>query len=167
MAEAAVYGRGQIILHWLTVALVVPQIAVSGGISARFAANQGAGAVAFDMPAVLHMGFGGLILFLVMLRLMLRQEAGVAAPVAGAPAWRGLFALWVHRALYGVLLLLPLTGALAWGLGSVPLGRVHDALHMVLIGGVLLHVAGALFGQFARRDGTLARMLPVLRGRAG
>jgi cytochrome b561 len=156
------YSRGRILLHWLTVLLVVPQIALSGGVVARAAANREAGAIGFDTPAGLHMGFGALILLIAILRLILRQEAGPQPADPRTLALQAVLALGIHRALYAVLLALPVTGALAWGLGSVPMGRAHDALHLALIGLVVVHVTGALYGQFGRRDGTLARMAPAL-----
>lgn len=160
------YSRGQIVLHWLTVVLVVPQVLLAAGISARFAANREAGAVGFDGPSILHMGLGGLLLLIVLLRLMLRQEDGVPSPDPVTPGWQVALAAWVQRGLYAVLLALPVTGALAWGMGSTALGRAHDMLHLVLIALVAVHVAGALYGQFVRGDGTLARMLPG-PGRSG
>lgn len=160
MAQAVTgYSRTQIALHWLLAVLVVLQYLLAGAIGAAFARGMEAGSLALDAGVVLHMALGGLILLLAFWRLALRQERGVPPPPASDPPWQRALARGVHRALYAVLLLLPVTGAIAWGSASQGAAAAHAVLRVLLLALILLHVAGALYGQFVQRTGVLARML--------
>lgn len=151
------YGPTRIALHWGIVGLVAVQVAAAGGMAADFAEGLATGRRALSAPALVHMKLGGLLLVLVLWRIALRLEAG--APPLPGPRWRAWLAGAVQWGLNGVLLALPLAGTLAWGLGSAGAAGVHRALLAALAALVALHVAGALHGQFLRRDGTLRRML--------
>jgi cytochrome b561 len=80
-------------------------------------------------------------------------------PPPGTPPWQARAARAGHAALNFLLLSMPMTGAVAWGMASPTAASAHQAGKAALIGLVALHVAAALFGQVMRRDGTLARML--------
>jgi len=133
-----------------------------------------------------HMWIGMAVFLLSIVRLGWRPAAPALDPAPGTPAMR-MAARAVHVALYLMLLALPLIGLLAaWGkgrpvtlFGLMPLasplpidrelgGRLED-LHqlaghalMILAG---LHAAAAIAHQWVMKDGTLARMLPLVRGR--
>ena len=135
----------------------------------------------------LHMWVGMAVLALSVVRLAWRVGAPTVDPAPGTPPMR-LFAKAAHVALYAALLLLPVVGLLAaWGkgrsvtlFGLVPLlppvpidrdlgDRLED-LHglvghavMILAG---LHAAAAIVHQWVLKDGTLGRMLPLVRGPA-
>lgn len=47
--------------------------------------------------------------------------------------------------------------------GVADLGYVHWLLNIVLFALITTHAAAALFNQFVRKDGTLARMIPALK----
>lgn len=133
----------------------------------------------------LHMWIGMTVLALSVVRLAWRTAAPAVEPVPGTPAIR-LLAKAAHVALYLVLLLLPVVGLLAaWGKGRsvtlfglmpllppFPIGkelgeRLED-LHGVVGHAVMilagLHAAAAIAHQWVLKDGTLGRMLPLVRG---
>lgn len=124
-----------------------------------------------------HKAVGMIALGLAMVRLALR----LALPGPGhAPNWRGRASLGVQRALYGLMLLYPISGyafhSATQGV-KVPLGlwgwKIPDVVmggaafwqsihHLCLpaLGFVLsLHLAGALF-HLSQRDGMIRRILP-------
>jgi cytochrome b561 len=60
--------------------------------------------------------------------------------------------------LYGLLILTPLTGVVAWFGGLEVAGDVHGVLRIVLLFVVAAHLSGALYHLFIRRDGVTQRM---------
>ena len=56
------------------------------------------------------------------------------------------------------MILMPLSGSVAWFGGVEVAAQGHNVLKIVLLALVALHVIGALYHQFILRDGTLARM---------
>ncbi len=128
----------------------------------------------------LHKTVGISLLGLVVLRLIWHRISPPPAPIGGVPLWQERLAIWAHRALYGLLLAVPLSGwvySSATGLDVMFADRwvmpalapvseawekagfaVHGWLTKLLAALVLLHVAGALKRAFAG-DGTLRRMI--------
>ena len=79
------YSSQQIWLHWVTVALVAVQMIFHEGISRAFSTGLEEGALYISPPVILHFLFGSAITFLVMWRLMLRNDRGVPGPPEGEP----------------------------------------------------------------------------------
>lgn len=71
---------------------------------------------------------------------------------------QGMLAKLTHVGLYALMILMPLSGAVAWFGGVETAAQGHNVLRIVLLALVALHVVGALYHQFVLRDGTLARM---------
>jgi cytochrome b561 len=131
-----------------------------------------------------HMLAGQTVLWLVILRVAARTLFG-APSLADGPRWQIWSAHTVHALLYILMFALPITGILFnqyagreisyFGLilpqlvgPDKALGRsVHD-IHELLGNAVYyvvgLHILGALWHQFVRKDNALRRMWP---GRAG
>lgn len=153
------YSRTQIVLHWVVAVLVLAQFLFHDPIAEAF--ERGIEGEGFRIGAgvALHMAGGGLILILAALRMNLRRERGVPAPPEGEPPWQVALARAVHLGIYVLFLLVPVSGGIAWGQGSEAAGEVHEALKNALFALVLLHVAGALHGQFVRKTGVIARMV--------
>ena len=170
------YGRAVIALHWLSALCVL----------AGFALGLYMTGLAFS-PAKLryygwHKWIGITVFLLAALRLAWRWRVPPPPWPRTMPAWQRRAALLAHRALYALMLLVPLSGWLyssATGvsvvyLSLVPLPNlvpkdkslasallvVHQALDATLALLVLLHVAAALKHQWIDRDGLLSRMLP-------
>jgi superoxide oxidase len=163
------YSMFVIVLHWTTALLVVGAYIVS----------KGAREVRLD-PPTLHFALGLSVLLLVVPRVVARTFAD-KLPVATPTSW---FATWAHRALYLLLIAVPLSGWYAAsrlgveisisGLTVPPIahavnGRPGPIAGLHSLGGNLLlllaglHAAMGLWHHLVRRDGTLGRMSPFRR----
>jgi cytochrome b561 len=135
----------------------------------------------------LHKTIGISLLAAALLRIGWHRIAPPPAPLPGPSDWQMRLARGTHRALYALMLAVPLSGwayGSATGIDTVIFGRVtvppiapvspeweaallllHRTLAWSLLGLVALHVAGALERAVVRRDGTLRRMLTGSAGR--
>ncbi|SIO44782.1 cytochrome b561 [Rhodovulum sp. ES.010] len=153
------YSRLQIRLHWAVVVLVAIQFLFNGGMSQAFGEFLETGSKALGASVAIHIGSGLLILVLAFWRIGLRVVHGVPAPdpshspaqVKAARAMYGLF--------YLLMVLLPVSGMVAWSQGSALAGNVHSVLRVVLFLLIVAHVAAALAGQILKKDGTMTRMV--------
>jgi cytochrome b561 len=152
------YSRLQIRLHWAVVGLVVLQYLLHEGVAGAFDRGIESGALTLSAPVIGHFVGGSAIFLLTAWRLMLRQEHGVPDHPAGDPVWTRALARGTHLAIYALLLGLPATGAAAWAMASTGASGAHEAMRAALLLAILLHVAGALHGQFVRKTGVLSRM---------
>ncbi len=161
---SSAYRPAQIWLHWIVVVGVIVQIGFHDAIVAVLDARE-AGQVpaATDLTSAwVHVGVGSTILLAVIARFYLRWRYGVPGHAAGTSALQGRLADAMHFLLYGLLLAMVVTGMLTWN-GIAPLGGVHFGINIALFFAALAHAAAAVFNQFVRKDGTLARMLPARR----
>lgn len=181
------YGRAARALHWLTAALIlilIPLGFVAENASHAITA-PGAAPTQAELDRVvtlfsLHKTLGVLTFLTALLRLgwMLLQTR--PAPLHPHRRAETFLAETIHFALYGALVVVPLSGwvhhaattgfAPIWGIGqSLPfvpkdatVAQVASVLHgisvFVMIGALVLHIAGALKHHLLDRDGTLARM---------
>lgn len=158
MAASLGYSRAQILLHWVVAALIVPQFLLSEGISQAFDAFLKRGEVAFSPMVAAHVIGGALIGLLVLWRLSLRATRGAPPPPEAEQPALKLLAKLVHGLLYVVLLLLPISGAVAWFGGIEAAGEAHEVIKAALMALVVLHVIGALYHQFVLKTNLMARM---------
>lgn len=163
---AAGYSRTQITLHWVVALLVAQQYFLRDGIAAVYDADMATELLVSTPLAIAHIAAGSLVLVFALWRLVLRRRHGVPPPPAGSPTWQRLVARSTHAGIYAVLILLPATGLLAWALAWAQMPQLfglacdaHVMLQNVLLGLIGLHVAGAVYGQFIRKNGVLDRML--------
>lgn len=177
-------NAGSVTLHWVGATLVF--LALLAGI---FAVYYSSGCCAADrrIAYLLHAYAGLGVLGIVMLRLMFRARYSWPHPAHSGRARLGeVVAKVIHWTLYGMMILIPLTGwIMASGMGccwSVPglpdvnllsfgIGtttptdvgaayRVHVALAWIIIGLIALHVAASLFHHLYLKNDILNRMLP-------
>lgn len=166
-------------LHWIVAVLVAGMIPLGLAMVARGEATN------FDATTgslySLHKLLGFVVLWLVVLRVLVRLRRGAPAPVATLTPFERLASRVVHGALYALLLAVPLLGwagvsaypALdVFGLFSLPailppdealanrLFSVHGLLALTLGVLALVHIAAALRHRFIKRDGVLGRMWP-------
>lgn len=160
----ATYRRSQIWLHWIVVIGVILQIGFNSAIVAVVDAREaGQAAADADMTwAMFHVSIGFVILLAVIARLYLRFRHGVPGHAPGTSTAQAMVATVMHNALYGLLIAMVITGMLTWN-EIAPLGGLHFALSTALFVAALAHGLAAIFNQFVRKDGTLARMIPALR----
>lgn len=74
------------------------------------------------------------------------------------PLVPAILARITHGGLYALMILMPLSGAVAWSGGGGAVARGHNMLMIALLALVALHVLGALWYRAGLCDGTLARM---------
>jgi cytochrome b561 len=172
---AARYGLTARLFHWLIFLLLAAQYAVGSIMPHIGRKTLNEGWVAW------HLYIGAAIFAVIVLRLLWRLSHPVA-PYAQLAGWELQLSRFTHAMLYILVLAMTLLGwaaanARGWEvklLGVVPLpalapngsawgheaGDIHNILVYVLLGFIALHVAGALYHQFIKRDGVLRRMLP-------
>jgi cytochrome b561 len=158
MAKPAGYSRLQIRLHWLIAVLIVAQYVFKDYISDAWASFVETGASDFHPLIAAHVFGGILILLLLIWRLSVRFRRGVpATPEGGNPAMTGLAHL-VQWSLYALMVILPVSGGLAW-FGEIQLGaEIHNIAKVAMLALVALHVVGALFHQFVLKDNLIDLM---------
>jgi cytochrome b561 len=174
------YGMPAIALHWLTALLIVCGFTLGLSMVGLPISRQKLQWYAW------HKWIGITVWLLTCARLAWRlgHPAPVLPPMA---AWQLRAAAVSHALLYGLLLVIPISGWLhssATGvqvvyLGLVPLpdlvardrelGKVlqtvHETLNFTLLAVVCLHVGAALKHHFVDRDTVLTRMLPAGTGK--
>jgi cytochrome b561 len=172
--QAPGYGAVAKFLHWLIFALLAVQYAIGSIMPHIGRKTLDEGWVAW------HFSVGAAILFFIVIRLAWRLMHPVAQ-LATLESWERKAASIAHWALYILVLVMTLLGwaatnARGWevklfGVVALPqlapkdsswghaAGDVHNVLVYILLGFILLHVAGTLYHHFIKRDGVAARML--------
>lgn len=153
------YAPVQIALHWLIFLLFVFNYIVSDGMGRALRVKL-EGGVPEGLVAGLHPPVGIALLVLTLIRIVVRLRKGAPELPAGNPPLMDQAAHWGHLALYALLVLLPVSGIMAWGVGIHAAGDVHELLANLTMALVVGHAAAALFHQFVLKDNLLARMRP-------
>lgn len=100
------------------------------------------------------------IFLLALVRVGVRFSRGAPRLPDDEPLLMGLAAHFVHVALYFVILLMPVTGFVAWYWQVGLMDELHSLGENVILVIVGLHVVGAFYQHFVARTDVLARMLP-------
>ncbi len=177
------FGHAAIVLHW-TIALLVFVMLALGNIMGTLASTDPLRAVLVD----LHKLIGLTILALVAVRIVWRLANPVPLLPVSMKRWQRICARASHYMLYGLTVLIPLTG---WALVSarvqtpvlllfdilpapalpvlkffssgaqavVVLWPVHDVLGGLLVLLILIHIAAAMRHHFVLSDDVLRRMM--------
>jgi cytochrome b561 len=162
-------------LHWLTAAIVLTMLA------AGFDMVNGPEGPLADTLYELHRSFGIVLIPIVIVRIVWRAKHPAPPLPADIPAPQRAVAHLVHGALYGLLIAQPLVGwigtsayrapmQLFWLVPVPPiwpenrafsewLFSVHRLIGFAFLVLLAMHVGGALFHHFIRRDTVLMRML--------
>jgi len=170
------YSPAQQGLHWATAAAVFLLVPVG-----VLMTNLGEGGLTNALYE-LHKSVGILAFVIVVFRLVVRLVRGAPPPEPTLSPFERLASEIVHKALYALVLLMPVLGyagtamccapvKLFWLVpipiplsGSEATVKLIFALHelggWILTGLVAMHVAGAFWHLIVRRDGVMARMLP-------
>ena len=153
------YSRQQIILHWVVALLVVLQFVLHEGIADAYDVAEDTGVYAMSAPVIGHIIGGALILLLACWRLILRNDRGTPPAPEGEPEVFRKAGHAAHLALYGMLIALPVTGALAWGGQMEAAGEAHEVLKTLLMLLVLAHIGAVVMHQLVWKTGLLKRMM--------
>ena len=153
------YTLTQIVLHWAVFALVAAQFILHDGISGAWRTWVREGTVEPSALAFSHIAFGVLVLLLVVWRMAVKAKRGAPALPENEPAWMKRAAHGAHLALYTVLILMTVSGGLAWFAEQGWSADVHEEiLKPLLMLLVALHVAGALYHHFVLKTDVMKRM---------
>ncbi|MCK0207977.1 cytochrome b/b6 domain-containing protein [Starkeya koreensis] len=173
------YSRAARVLHWLVAAFVVCLVPLGLYMTARGEATN------FDALTGrlydLHKLLGFTLLWVVVLRILVRLRRGAPPPLATLTPFERIASTGMHHLLYVLLLVVPLLGWAGisaypalnlFGLFDLPgiltadeplanriLG-LHGLLAQLLAILALLHIAAALRHRFIKKDGVLRRMWP-------
>jgi cytochrome b561 len=159
MKNPSGYSRMQITLHWVVVVLVALQYLLHEGISDAYDVAEESGIYAMSLPVIGHIAGGALILLFACWRLILRNDRGVPAPPEGEPEVFRRLSHLAHLAVYALLILLPVTGALAWGGQMGAAGEAHEVLKTLLLLLIVAHVGAVAVHQLVWKTGLMKRMM--------
>ena len=164
-------------IHWATAVLFIAAMLIG-----LYCGLQPPGTSPRRELLEVHKSLGMTLLFLSVLRLMVRFATRVPAEPSSFGVLVRLAARLNHVALYAILFAMPLTGYAFSSAGGYSLkyfwtfswprlvadnpgiahaGEVsHDALAWLVYAAVALHIAATFWHAVVLRDGTLARMWP-------
>lgn len=172
MDKVSRYHPSLVLLHWLLAFLIIGALFFGSAIMAH---TSNADPAKIEMLQK-HLGAGAAILVLMLVRLLVRRRTlHPASASAGNPSLDRL--AWIsHRLLYvavlgqagsGAIMALQTGlpdivfghhGALPADFWALPIRAVHYGFSRLLMALIALHVAGALYHTFVRKDGLLRRM---------
>lgn len=159
MSQPTGYTRTQITLHWITLVLVALQYLLNESIAEAWEAmTSGAQVVASPLVGQ-HVATGALVAVLTFVRLGLRLSHGAPPPPASEHAALQLVAKATHWAFYALLILMPVSGAVAWFNSVEGAAQAHNVMKIALLALIALHVAAALAHQFLFKTNLIARMM--------
>ncbi|MEM1077191.1 MAG: cytochrome b/b6 domain-containing protein [Pseudomonadota bacterium] len=176
------YGSLSKTLHWataLSILALIPLGIIANGLPFDTSEQLARKAFLFSI----HKTLGVTVFFLALVRIGWMIAQPKPAPLHPDRGLETFAAELVHWALYGALVLVPLSGwihhaattgfaPIWWPFGqNLPLvpksegiahlfAGLHIVFERVLVIALALHIAGALKHKFIDKDGTLARMLP-------
>jgi len=152
------YSRAQIALHWVIFLLIAFQFIAHDPMSDAWDKVEEGLDVAFNPLVAAHVFAGLSVLALVIWRLVLRFTRGVPPlPEEESPAMQKVAHL-THWALYALMALVPISGAVAWFGLVEPAAEAHEVMKSILLVLVGLHVLGALYHQFVLKTNLIDRM---------
>ncbi len=155
---ALAYSTAQKRLHWAVVVLIAVQWLIFDSMGRPFHESMEAGAQVWSTVPVIHLAIGVAVLALALARLWLRRTHGAPEAPAEEPEILRKASHWAHAAIYALLVLMPVSGLVAW-FGLVgPVAEVHEIMMNLLLALVFVHVAAVLVHQFWWKTGLLARM---------
>jgi cytochrome b561 len=148
------YSKTQIVLHWSTVALVIAQYVLHDSIVNAWELIQSGKSVSFDPLVLSHVAGGIFIALIVLIRLRLRSISTHETKDLLGNRLSNI----AHKLLYAILLMMVLSGGMAWFFNIDAAANAHNLFKVLLLITVLGHVLAALYHHFIMKDGLLNRM---------
>lgn len=180
--DSGKYSKGMRLLHWLRAAVVIGALSV-GVLMVNLPDDL---PLKFEQLYPNHKQFGVLAWLLCLAQLVLRSRSRVPGLPPGLQPWERMLSVFVHRALYALMIIVPLMGYSMsstftqsdgvpfFFFGHLPellpkndrwfevFQWLHRSLAYALLVLVVLHVAGAIKHRFLDKGGqtdVLRRML--------
>jgi len=150
------YSKTQIVLHWITVALVIAQYVLHDSIVNAWELIQSGKSVSFDPLVLSHVAGGIFIAVIVLIRLSLRSINSDTHETKDLLGNR--LSNIAHKLLYAILMMMVLSGGMAWFFNIEAAANAHNLFKVLLLITVLGHVFAALYHHFIVKDGLLNRM---------
>lgn len=157
MHTPAGYSRLQIALHWIMALLILWRFLFNDAMTRAWGAIGEGLQPAFSPPILAHVLVGAAILIASIWRLCIEARRRSPAMV-GDNGLLNRVAWLTHLALYGLMILMPISGALAWFGGVQAAADIRNVPKIALLALIVLHIIGALYHQFFLRDGVMDRM---------
>jgi cytochrome b561 len=167
------YSAVLVTLHWTLAILIIANLFIGHNLADNLADTDPAKISSLKT----HMLLGGLIFFLMCIRLLVRINTDKPAPVSTDNAFLDKLAVVVQYSLYACVFLMCLSGftlAMETQLPQIVSGdlakplppyikdltifMIHGATAIVLTLLMMLHIAGALYHQFVLKDHLISRM---------
>jgi cytochrome b561 len=158
MPQPKGYTHVQIALHWVVFLLVGAQFIFADSISNAFRTFMREGTFTPSALVFSHIAFGVLILLLVVWRMAIKAKRGAPPHPENEPALLKLAATLAHFSLYALLILLPISGGIAWFGAQGWAAQGHVVLKTLLMILVILHVVAAFYHHFYLKTDVLNRM---------
>lgn len=157
MTTAAGYSRMQIALHWIVVLLIAQQYLFKGAIASAWDSFTKDDETEFSLMIAVHVIGGALILITALWRLVIKARRGDPGVTGDNPVLI-VMARLTYLGLYALMILMPISGAVAWFGGVQAAATAHGVMKILLLALIALHVAAALYHQFVLKDGVMERM---------
>ncbi len=171
-----VYSKGSRVLHWLIAFVVIGMLAVSFFLD-DFPEQY------VDLAFTLHKSLGITVFFLMLVRVVWISIAGRPELPYDTPKWEHFLSRFVQYSFYILLIVMPLSGwVMSVAANEIPyyfglfhfslpgiepdknlaafMNKTHKTIAWIIIGLLVLHVAGAIKHHFINKDDVLRRMLP-------
>lgn len=158
MTQPKGYTLTQITLHWTVFLLVALQYILHDSIADAWRNIRRGLPYEFSLGIALHVVGGLLILALVIWRMAIKARRGAPALPEDEPAMLKLAANLTHLSLYGLLILMALSGAVAWFGNSDLAAQTHEVIRLLLLALIAFHFAGALYQQMVLKSDVMKRM---------
>lgn len=165
-------------LHWIVAGLVLLMLLAKLGFASAITPD--------DKIAMLigHSSIGSILTFFIILRIIKRFIIKTERPAQAISTWQKRLSGTVHLALYFCLIMIPLTGYLTASLHQLPVmpftllnlsqvsgegyneaefllfRGIHENLINFLMALIVLHIGGALFHKFIKKDDVMGSMTP-------
>ena len=133
-AQAVQFSATQKILHRAVVALIALQYLVFDHMGRPFHALMDGEPGAYTTTSIAHIVIGSGVLIAMLWRVSLRVMRGSPSHPEQEPGWAGSLAHLTHWIFYGLLVLLPVMGLLAWFGTLGEAAELHEIGTTILIG---------------------------------
>lgn len=158
MKVAAGYTGLQKDLHWAVVGMIALNYTAFEEIGQAFRGVMRAGVHEYTWVVIGHIRMGAGVRVLALWRMLLKLRLGAPAAPDNAPDLFRKLAVVGHLALYAIMILMPVSGMVAWFAASGVIGDVHEIMKPILIALVVIHVGAVVVHKVVWKTDVPRRM---------